>query len=248
MQEKRESSWQRGLRDAEKFRHSGLLFWGIEVLGGALTAAAVPYFFMPDEPSRFEQAAFPAVGLVGGLLAAYLLFVLLPNLVLAPYRQRNEAWQALDRLTEFALPEEQTWKAMAAIQWTIKGHARSLAEIFSRTRAELARGVTEQGWAIQIAGWNSDNIYVQRINGFVYFQCSVVTTASRAAGTDVNICQLPTAFRPTSDFNTSAWMTNGQIGLVNVSASNGLMTVTSYPDIFPSGGRLVIGPLSWPYI
>jgi hypothetical protein len=97
-------------------------------------------------------------------------------------------------------------------------------------------------------GWNSDNIFAQRTNGLVYFQASVVSGAERAAGTDVNICVLPSGFAPQHDLNAICWMSPNQIGLISVAASSGLVTVTSYGATFPSGGRLVIPPLTWPYI
>lgn len=97
-------------------------------------------------------------------------------------------------------------------------------------------------------GWNSDNIYAQRVNGLVYFQASVIAAAERTAGTDVNICALSTGFRPLRDFNAVCWMSPNQIGLITVTASSGLVTVTSYGANLPNGGRLVVPPLTWPII
>jgi hypothetical protein len=99
-----------------------------------------------------------------------------------------------------------------------------------------------------LASWTSDNIYAQRVNGMVYFQASVTAQVERASGTNVNICSLPEAFKPSHDFNAVAWMAPNQIGLVSVTASNGLVTVTSYGSALPSGGKLIIPPLTWPYV
>ncbi len=93
----KEATWHRALSDSESFRHSGKFFWGFEVLGAAAFAAIVTYFFLPDDPSRFESSIYPLSGVVTGFVAAYSL-VYLWNLFRAPYRQRNEAHAALRAL------------------------------------------------------------------------------------------------------------------------------------------------------
>lgn len=90
----KETAWRRALRDSESFRHSGKFFWGFEVLGAAALAAVVTYFFLPDNPSRFESAVYPLTGVVTGFVAAYSL-IYLWNLFRAPYRQRDELRTAI---------------------------------------------------------------------------------------------------------------------------------------------------------
>lgn len=99
------------------------------------------------------------------------------------------------------------------------------------------------------AGWTSDNIYAQRVNGLVYFQAYITLNISdRAPHTDMSVCVLPAAFRPLHDIAVPAWMSPSQAGLVNISASTGSVTVRSYAQVFPNGGTLAISPVTWPYI
>jgi hypothetical protein len=49
----------------------------------------------PDMPSKFQQAAYPLVGIVAGAIIAYTLLYLC-HVALAPVRQRNEAWIQID--------------------------------------------------------------------------------------------------------------------------------------------------------
>ncbi len=102
-----ETVWRRALRDSESFRHSGRFFWGCEVLGAAAFAAIVAYFFLPDDPSRFESAIYPLSGVVLGFVAAYAL-IYLWNFIRAPYRQRNE-------VREFAATVQRQRESLEAV-------------------------------------------------------------------------------------------------------------------------------------
>lgn len=98
-------------------------------------------------------------------------------------------------------------------------------------------------------GWTNDNIYCKRTNGFTTFQCQVQlnSTAARAANTPTRVCFLPAEFRPTAGATALvAWMSPGQVGRVQVTASTGEVEVTDFPQTFPVGGTLVIQGHSWP--
>ena len=62
--------------------------------------AALFYFlFVPEEmASRIEEVGYPALGAIVGALGAFML-IYLSSLGLAPIRQRNEAWAALDAIS-----------------------------------------------------------------------------------------------------------------------------------------------------
>ncbi len=96
---KRQSAWGRALADTERARGHFLFFWGWEVIGATTSAILFPLRFLPDEPNRIQSLAYPGAGVVLGAAIAYALIVLW-NLAWAPIRQRNEAWVALDGLTE----------------------------------------------------------------------------------------------------------------------------------------------------
>lgn len=85
-----ESAWRRAWRDSEQFRESPFFFWGGEVIGAALLAGGSALLFLDADSTRWEQALYPALGVIGGLAGTYCLVVVY-NLFQAPYRQRDEA-------------------------------------------------------------------------------------------------------------------------------------------------------------
>ena len=96
-------------------------------------------------------------------------------------------------------------------------------------------------------GWTSDNLYVQRVNGWTYFQGSIkLNVSDRAPSTDMLVCVLPPLFRPLNSFFFHAGMSPGQVGFGYCEALTGRMSITAYGSTFPEGGTLIIGPLSWP--
>lgn len=97
-------------------------------------------------------------------------------------------------------------------------------------------------------GWSNNNVYLRRINGWVYFQCSVTSSASaKAAATDLFVCTLPATFRPDGhDIAMVGWMSPNQVAKIYLNHLTGNVTVWEYPSQFPAGGGLVIHPASWP--
>jgi hypothetical protein len=84
-----ESVWRRAWEDTDHFRHSGLFFWGCEVIGAALFAV-IGGLLLPDNPSKIESALYPSVGIISGFILVFL-GAYIWNLLKAPFRQRNEA-------------------------------------------------------------------------------------------------------------------------------------------------------------
>lgn len=98
-------------------------------------------------------------------------------------------------------------------------------------------------------GWTGDELYGQRVNGLTYFQAhSTLNVTSRQPNTDMLVCTLPATFRPLHDLNFSVLMSPSQMGAGNIDAATGKVSITTYPDLFPNGGRITIGPLTWPNI
>jgi len=94
---RRRSVWKRAWDDTESFRKSSKFFWGWEVLG-AIALAIVTYFLLPD-----ESAFLPAIAGVIGFTAVFIIMFFF-NLVAAPIRQRNEAWDSLDARPSLEVP------------------------------------------------------------------------------------------------------------------------------------------------
>jgi hypothetical protein len=101
---------------------------------------------------------------------------------------------------------------------------------------------------VAAAGWSNNNIQLRRVNGWVYFQCSLVSSAgAKAAGTDILACTIPATFRPDGhDITMVAWMSANQPARVFLNHLTGTVTVWEYPNQFPAGGTLTIHPASWP--
>jgi hypothetical protein len=90
------SVWRQAFHDTERFRGHFLFFLGWEVIGAAACAAAA-FLLEPTAPTKFQQAAYPVVGVVVGAIIAYTLLYLW-HVALAPVQQRNEAWRDLDAM------------------------------------------------------------------------------------------------------------------------------------------------------
>lgn len=106
-----ESTWRRALTDTDRFRQSARSFWAFEVVGAAIfgiLGGYLGFLLLPAESDRQSQWSYPAVGgaigVVGGLTFAFTL-IFIWNLFRAPYRQRDEARQNLEKLEK--LREEQ---------------------------------------------------------------------------------------------------------------------------------------------
>lgn len=96
-------------------------------------------------------------------------------------------------------------------------------------------------------GWTADSLYAQRVNGMTYFQAYIkLNVADRPPSTDVTVCVLPADFRPTHNFYCCVVMTPGQPGFGYFEAATGAVKVTAYPQVFPTGGILAIGPVAYP--
>ncbi len=96
-------------------------------------------------------------------------------------------------------------------------------------------------------GWTSDFLYAQRRNGWTYFQGTLIlNVADRAAGTALVVCTLPAGFRPEHDMYLNVGMSPAQLGWAYITASTGTVIVTSYSSTFPNGGRVVLGPVTYP--
>jgi hypothetical protein len=98
-------------------------------------------------------------------------------------------------------------------------------------------------------GWTATNLFAQRINGLVYFQCYItLNVAARPAMTELTVCTLPAAFRPLHDVALTAWMTPNQACLGYVEAATGIVSARGYGQTFPTGGKLIIQAATWPYV
>lgn len=96
-------------------------------------------------------------------------------------------------------------------------------------------------------GWTSDFIYCQRVNGFTYFQATVLlNVADKPGGTDLPMCTLPAEFRPQHDMYITGGMSYGQAAAGYISSTTGLVSIQSYAATFPKGGRAIFGPVTWP--
>lgn len=92
-------------------------------------------------------------------------------------------------------------------------------------------------------GWENDNIYACRRNGWTYIQAAITVTAAKAAGDSTLVCTLPNDFRPNSDLNCLALIAPTQLCRVYIIASSGRMELRQYASTFPAGGGLFLQPL-----
>ncbi len=79
----------------ELFR-SSVAFWFVDLVGGVVFAG-VGQMMAPEQPTRIEALAYPGGAFVVGILVIYAA-AYLRYLILAPYRQRDEARAALQRV------------------------------------------------------------------------------------------------------------------------------------------------------
>jgi len=90
-----EPSWRQAWRDLEGFRGSFIGFWGVEVVAALMGGIAAVWWLASttpttSSPSPVAQAFYAGIGAVGGLGVAFV-GIYAVCLLLAPYRQRNEA-------------------------------------------------------------------------------------------------------------------------------------------------------------
>lgn len=101
---------------------------------------------------------------------------------------------------------------------------------------------------VTAGGWSNNNVYLRRVNGWVYFQCGITSSASaKAAATDLLVCTIPATFRPDGhDITMVGWMSPNQVAKIYLNHVTGTVTVWEYPSTFPAGGSLTIHPAVWP--
>lgn len=97
-------------------------------------------------------------------------------------------------------------------------------------------------------GWTNDNNFAIRVNGWTHFQSYTMlnTASAKAPDTDITVCTLPVEFRPRFTFYCPVSMTPGQSGFGLINSTTGVVSVVNYPQSFPVGGRLVMGPIAYP--
>jgi len=106
-----ETAWDRACTDTEKFRKSPKSFWEFEIVGAAvfgLGGGYIGFLLMSQNPTLFQQFVYPSIGGAVGIILGFLIVfscIFLWNLFRAPYRQRNEARQTVDRLEEKREPQ-----------------------------------------------------------------------------------------------------------------------------------------------
>jgi len=92
-----ESTWRRAWRDLEQFRASFIGFWSIEVLAALAGGIVAVWWLASTTSSPAAQAFYGAIGVGVGLGVAFVgIYVF--NLVLAPYRQRNDVREEVGSL------------------------------------------------------------------------------------------------------------------------------------------------------
>jgi hypothetical protein len=95
--------------------------------------------------------------------------------------------------------------------------------------------------------WTTDNVFCQRVNGFVFFQALAYSnTGSKPAGTDLTLCTIPLSFRPANDIGWVGYMDPGQACEGLIVANTGQVLIRDYGQTFPAGGMLNIAPMTWP--
>ena len=176
-----QTAYQRASQDTELFRKSGFSFWALEVVGAAMFGvggAFIGYWLTPSNSNPFWQFGWPTIGGGVGVIVGFILvFIMIfaRNLILAPYRQRNEArirvveledelkkpklFDVEWRTTSLGLPlnhrEDGTWIASSAqlgpspITITCRGDLVTVTRV---TAAPEVRFIYEDG-----TGWMSTN-------------------------------------------------------------------------------------------
>ncbi len=132
-----------------------------------------------------------------------------------------------------------------------------LVSVADQDRLVVASGsswhvVSENGPAVKLTpspGWDTARslVYVRRRNGRVTFQALVFKanpSGDIPANTDVNICVLPAQYRPMLSFYTGGF--HGEtLARFYVNASNGLVTMVSYPTTLRAGQFANFNIASW---
>lgn len=102
----KESAWSRARRDTENFRNSARFFWIWEVMGAAVAGVIggmMGAWLTPENPSRFQQYFYPAIGgAVGVIVGLVIVFALIFiwHLFRAPYEQRDDAIELAEQLQQ----------------------------------------------------------------------------------------------------------------------------------------------------
>lgn len=109
----------------------------------------------------------------------------------------------------------------------------------------------EKGDRIKVGvavGWNSDDLYVQRRNGWTSFSGSATwaDTIARQPSTVTNVCTLPDDFRPAFDVNSICMVSPTQLARFYITASTGVVQLRQFAQVLPSGGGIVIPPTTYP--
>ncbi len=99
-----------------------------------------------------------------------------------------------------------------------------------------------------MAGFDQSNIWVQRRNGFVYFQCLIYRNApgvTTAAGTDINIATLPEQFRPARGnvYLTGAHLT--KYARFHLNGTTGVLMAMDYADPLLDNHYFIVHPATW---
>lgn len=104
--------------------------------------------------------------------------------------------------------------------------------------------ITSQGAGA--SGWDTKWIYYTRWNGFVYMHGYPLRSGGNlSAGTDSNICTIPSVYRPPNDIFLVAYAGNAAMQC-HITASTGLLRLLGYGIGFNTGAALTIHPVTWP--
>ena len=130
---------------------------GGEVLGASVSAALLAYLALPDQRrTRFEASFYPAMGFVGGAVIAFLLIIAI-NLVLAPYRQRNEAREEVGNLQAEidklkAEPPYPVVELLKAVEYPERDpiFPDQMARVYSQTKADSNPALASPGAQLSV--------------------------------------------------------------------------------------------------
>lgn len=91
-----QSTLSRAWADTRSSFHKILFFWVVEVIAAG-SGIFIGTIVTPEDAGRIISATYPAIGGLIGILAGFSIIFII-NLILAPYRQRNEARKRLIEL------------------------------------------------------------------------------------------------------------------------------------------------------
>jgi hypothetical protein len=97
-----ESAWRRAWIGLEQFRSSFIGFWIVEVLAASLGGIIAVWRLASTRSSLLTQTFYVGIGAVVGLGVAFV-GIYAFNLMLAPYRQRNEAREEVTNLQRYEI-------------------------------------------------------------------------------------------------------------------------------------------------